>query len=191
MDPVTLDQLRKYLKSLSETELWSLLVEFFIAQGVMAVNVHGTGEHGIDVLAYVDPDNDFLHKGYNVLLQVKKGKLTLARWRNEVLGQIYEATYYPVPHHLYIDNHPRRVVLVLTGNLTGEARISIRAFNTRHEITLEVFELDDLIILFDETNYVSFILNKIRTVGVAIESEETEFTPPVVGQSFEKDADIE
>jgi hypothetical protein len=157
----------------------------------MAVEVHGTGEHGIDVLAYVNPDNDFLHKGYNVLLQVKKGDLTLARWRNEVLGQICEATYYPVSHYHYIDNHLRRVVLVLTGKLKGEARNSIRAFNTRHEVTLEVFELDDLITLFDERNYISFILDRIRTVGVAIESEETEFTPPVVGQSFDKDADIE
>ena len=81
--------------------------------------------------------------------------------------------------------------MVLTGKLKGEARNSIRAFNTRHEVTLEVFELDDLITLFDERNYISFILDRIRTVGVAIESEETEFTPPVVGQSFDKDADIE
>jgi len=183
MDPVTFSQHREYLRSLPEDKLRRLLVEFFIvSRGVRAAVVHGTGEHGVDVLAYVDPTKDFLHKGYNVLIQAKRGNVTLSRWRNEVLGPLYEATYYPVSHHYYAENHARRVWLVLTGSLTPEASNSIRVFNACHDVTIEVLELDELIQLFDEFGFVDAILVRIGEMGSEMESGERALAPPVMGE---------
>lgn len=179
-------ELRSHLQSLDEDALRIIILEFCMHQGARAGIVHGTGEHGIDVLAYVDSTRDRVGKGYNVLIQVKKGDLSLTRWRNEVLGQLFEATYYPVSHQLYTENHARRVVLVVIGAATGEVRNSIRMFNIRHEVTLEVYELEELIQVFEETGFASSLLDRIRAVGIAEELADGALTPPVVGEAPER-----
>ena len=185
MDPATLARLRSHLKSLNEDALRALILEFYICQGVAAAIVHGTGEHGIDVLAHVDRDKDFLGRGYNLLVQVKKGDLTLPRWRDKVLGQLGEAAYYRPSHHLYMERHGRRLILLVAGSTTGPARDSIHQFNTQHEVVVEIWELDQLITLFDEAGFASSLLERITEVGTPIERGEAGSAVPVIGEGPE------
>lgn len=181
MEPAALQQLRAYLESLEERQVWSLLVEYFVYQGIQAAIVHGTGEHGMDVVAYVNQEKDFLRRGYNIIAQAKTGKLDLDTWRKDVLFQILEMPYYRIPHQDYVDHLPRRVVLVVTGEITYEARNSIEEFNKKHDVTIEAFELTDLIRLFDRTGFATCKLEQITGVGQPELISAEVSPPPVVG----------
>jgi len=180
MNPADANRLRNHIRSLNEEAVWSLLLEFFMHQDINAAKVHATGEHGMDVVAFVDSGKDVLGKGYNVLIQAKKGRLGLDRWRKEVLYQLLEAPYYDIPHANYSDHLARRVLLIVTDTATPEAQDSIKLFNRKHDITVELWELDDLIRRFDSTGFAKRKLEQITGVGQVTEDV---LIPPAVGES--------
>ena len=185
MEPGEHARLKEYLEALDESEIHSLLVEYFVYRRTQADIVHSTGEHGMDVVAYVDWTQDFLRKGYNVIIQAKPGGLSLDEWRREVLFQLLELPYYRIPHHNYQEHLPRRVVLVALGDITLEARNSIKEFNKKHDVTIEALGLEDLIRLFDLTGFATSKLLQITGIGQPeaeqISAEVPSPPPPEVG----------
>lgn len=151
-------KLRDYLEKLSEQELQHLLRDFFNEKVGDAYLMHGTAEHGIDIAVKVPPGNDCIGTGQYLVVQVKRGNLNSVKWRNDVLGQLLEASYYPTIHpRLDDEGKPRRVLLILTGNLAPEVRQSVTHYNQVHCPKLEVFELDDLTGLLCEKDYCDFL----------------------------------
>jgi hypothetical protein len=192
MESVAFNQLKEYIQGLTERELWALLVEYFLHLGIKADIVHSTGEHGMDVAVLIDPSNDLLGIGCNVLIQAKTGQLGLERWREKVLYQILELPYYTIPHPSYTDHLARRVLLVVTGSATLEARRSIEEFNKKHDFTIELWEIDEVIRQFDRHDFAELKLEQITGVGYPAEAvlePPTAFgepgadvsVPPVVG----------
>jgi hypothetical protein len=164
--PCEIDLLRKHIASLTEAQIWDLLATFFISQGVRTTRLHSPGEHGMDVLACVDPGRDVLGRPHNIVIQVKPGDLTLADWR-KVLLQLLEAPYYPIGAANVEDNLPRRVVLVIAGKITPEARAGIKGYNLHHDITIESFELDEIVHLFNTTGFAEELLQQVGGLGEA------------------------
>ena len=179
MDPTSQNTLKSYLESLEEDDLWYLLVEFFTFMGIKADVVHSTGEHGIDVIAFISQYDDLMGKGHNILIQAKKGKLTLDKWRKQILYQILEMPYYRIPHRDYIDHLARRVLLVVSGEVTLETRNSIDEFNKKHDVTIEYWGENDLIRVFDRSGFADKKLEQITGVG---KPDVDKFSPPIVGQ---------
>jgi hypothetical protein len=176
MNPMAFNRLKRYIQSLKEQELWALLVEYFWYRDMRADIVHSTGEHGMDVVVFIDPSNDSLGTGCNVLVQAKTGQLGLERWRKKVLYQILELPYYTIHHPSYTDHLARRVLLVVTGSTTLEVRRSIEEFNKKHDVTIELWEIDELVRQFDRYGFAQVILGRITKVGYP---EEDIAEPPI------------
>lgn len=180
MNPDIADFIRDYLSSLSERDLWFTVTDFLLTLGLRAAVVHGSDEHGVDIVAHVTEGIDALKRGYNVVIQVKKGNVGLPEWRTQILGQLCEATYYPVTHECLVEHRARRVLLFSTGKLTNEARNAIRQFNLRHDTTIEVYELDDLVRWIGDTPFGEYLIQ--RTQGVGDKGLIPEHIPPAVGE---------
>lgn len=178
MRPDERELLKQYIEKLDEKQLWKLLVEYFGNLDLKADVVHSTGEHGMDVVAFIDPRSDVLGTGCNVVIQAKKGQLGLTEWR-EVLYQLLEAPYYRITHPDYSQHLARRVVLAISGSATLEARNSIQEFNNKHEVTVELWEINDLLRLFGRNEFAAWKLQQITGVGRGVLPAER---PPAVGQ---------
>lgn len=179
MDLVAYSRLKAYILGLGERELWALLVEYFQYLGVRADIVHSTGEHGMDVIAHYGPDQDPLGIGCNIVIQAKAGRLGLKRWRKEVLYQLLELPYYTIEQSNYPEDVARRVLLVVTGDETVEVRRSIRQYNKKHDIVIDLWDANDLIRQFGRSGFARAKLEQITGVG---ELEEPSIpSPPAVG----------
>jgi hypothetical protein len=181
MEPEAFQRFREYLTILKERQVWDLLVEFFIYRGIHADIVHGVGEHGMDVVARVNAQKDFLQKGYYIVTQAKTGKLDIDGCR-DVLRQIIEASYYRITHPNYADCLlPRRIVLVVVGEVTEQARNSIIEYNLKHDVKIEVFALNDLIKLFADTGFAAIKWEQVTGVGQPELIRAEVSAPPEVG----------
>ena len=138
------------LQALSEEDLRKLIRAFF-AKTISENNVqplHGTGEHGKDAVAVIDKDQ--LGRTQILIIQVKKGNISLTDWTNRIVGQLIEALNTQetqFPRGTSRDN-PRRLLLFLSGELTPEAFEAISAWNRTRPIPVEVFNIFDISSLF-------------------------------------------
>jgi hypothetical protein len=180
MEAARTKRLKEYIQALQEKDVWTLLQEYFLYRRIMASKVHAPGEHGMDVVVYINDREDLLGKGYNILIQAKTGKLTLDGWRKDILYQMLETPYYSIPHPNYQQQLARRVLLVITDTATPEARDSIIEFNKKHEVVIELWEIDDLLRHFDESGFNRVKLEEIEGVGQESLGDDVEL-PPTVG----------
>jgi hypothetical protein len=179
MEPEEIQKLKEHITSLAERELWALMVEFFLHQQVRAEIVHNPSEHGIDVVAFVPENQDIIGDGYYLLVQAKKGDLSLDKWRKEVLYQLLETPYYPLSHPRFKAVLPRRIFLVVTGNATQQAKESISEFNNHHDIKIELLDINELLLTFDKTGFAKSKLQQILIFGEVDTSGEA--IPPEFG----------
>lgn len=164
------DRLRQHLNSLTEDGLRSVLMAFFRDTMGRPADLHGTAEHGIDIAVRVPTDKDLVGKGLYLLVQVKCRNITASRWRNEVLGQLCESSYYPIRHQEFTEDLARRLILVTTGRLEQEVRQSVVEYNDRHRLKVEVFELEDLVGWLVEMDYVEPVVGPAEYVGLLPEA---------------------
>lgn len=140
------------LRGLSEEDLRKLVRAFF-AKNISGGNVqplHGPGEHGKDAVAVVDSLEDPLGRTQILFIQVKKGDISLTEWTNRIVGQMQEALNtleadYPRGTS---KDHPRRLLLFLSGELMPEASSAISNWNRTQPVPVEVFNIFDIQKLF-------------------------------------------
>jgi hypothetical protein len=131
------------VKSLSEAELRQVLVSQYRAKGWKAEDVHGVFEFGVDIIASIDRKTDYLEKNVLLLVQVKKGSISLSRWL-KIANQILQLMWAQIPHENFDPRIAKRVLLVFSGKLSEAARRSIWDFNRQWPIAVETFDIDDL-----------------------------------------------
>ncbi len=179
-------RLEKYIRSLKEDEIRKLLLSFFASRNVRAEILHASGEHGMDIVAYIEPKDDILGRGYNILVQAKIEKLTLDEWRKKVLYPLLELPYYSIRNANYIDALSRRILLVVSNEVTPEASHSIAEFNAKHEVTIDVWALNDMISEFERANFASQLLLLVpETLGASMHRA---IELPTVGKRIAKQA---
>lgn len=179
MGPAEINRLKEYIEALKERELWALMVEYFQYHQVRAAIVHNPSEHGMDVVAFVPEQLGIIGRGYNILVQAKSGKLTLDKWRKEVLYQLLETPYYRIDHPNYDSALPRRILLIVAGSATQQARDSIGEYNLKHEIKVELIDLDDIIYYLGKSGFAKLKLEQITGIGDLEAPDEP--TPPEFG----------
>lgn len=183
MHPREINAFREHLGSLTERELWQLLVDYFVEdRQTHATIVNSPSEHGMDVVARVEPRDDFLGQGYYILIQAKTGNLTMGAWR-KALYQLLEVPCFPIPATGYDDpDRPRRILLVVTGTITPEAHRSVRQFNRHHRVPVRALDLNELALLRGFQEYVLQRLGITLAVGEPSISPEEFAVPPVVDE---------
>lgn len=130
--------LEDYLNSIVERDFDYPLMSLLQAMGFYDIHfTHGAIEFGKDFIAKK------VEGGikYQYAIQSKKGNISQGLWRNEIRGQVEEAIVSDLSHPQFSTILPRKVVLVTTGRLTGNARLAAQEFKTKLEADSQVQEL--------------------------------------------------
>lgn len=136
----TIDNLTRYLETLDEDKFRVVIVEFlstFIFKGNIK-DYHGVGEHGADIIGAVDRDIDPFRKFQIVHIQVKKGRISLTKWRKNLCGQLAEVFSPSTYPRETGDDNSRRILLIYSGKLTQPASDAISNWNRKVPIPVEV-----------------------------------------------------
>src|SRR2546430_2348838 len=112
---------------------------------------HGGVEFGKDFIAKKVDDGI----EYQYAVQSKRGDINQSLWRNEIRGQLEEAIVSDLSHPQFNRALPRKVILVTTGRLSGNARLAAQEFKTKFETDNQVqdlifWEVEQLIQFSDE-----------------------------------------
>lgn len=114
-----------YLDGIKERELDLPFVLLLPALGYSDAHLtHGSIEYGTDFIAKNVEDG----VAVQYLFQSKAGDIPLAKWRNEIRGQL-ESAQSGSPHPRFDPALERQVVLVTTGEFTQPAWSELRQFN--------------------------------------------------------------
>ena len=122
--------LEDYLSSIREREFDYPLSALLQAMGFYDIHfTHGGVEFGKDFIAKkVDDGTE-----YQYAIQSKKGNINQGLWRDEIKGQLEEAIEIDLSHPQFNTSLPRKVILVTTGRLSGNARLATQEFKKKFE----------------------------------------------------------
>jgi len=98
---------------------------------------HGTVEFGKDFIAKRIEDGT----EYQYAIQSKRGDINQGLWRNEIRGQLEEAISSDLSHPQFNTALTRKVILVTTGRLSGNARLTAQEFKTKLERDNQIQDL--------------------------------------------------
>jgi hypothetical protein len=130
--------LEDYLSSIREREFDYPLSALLQAMGFYDIHfTHGGVEFGKDFIGKkVDDGTE-----YQYAIQSKKGNINQGLWRDEIKGQLEEAIEIDLSHPQFNTSSPRKVILVTTGRLSGNARLATQEFKKKFEKDKNVQEL--------------------------------------------------
>ena len=113
--------LEDYLSSIKERDFDFPLSSLLQGMGFYDIHfTHGAAEFGKDFIAKrVENDVE-----YQYAIQSKKGDIGQSLWRNEIRGQLEEAILSDYSHPQFNTSLPRKAILVTTGRLSGNARVT-------------------------------------------------------------------
>jgi restriction endonuclease len=120
--------LEDYLNSINERDFDYPLSSLLQGMGFHDIHfTHGAVEFGKDFIAKRVEDGT----EYQYAIQSKKGDIGQGLWRNEIRGQLEEAISSDLSHPQFNTSLPRKVILVTTGRLSGNARLASQEFKTK------------------------------------------------------------
>jgi hypothetical protein len=144
--------IKNYLAPLDEDTLRKIVYSIFytyLSDGDIQ-DYHGQGEHGLDLVGSVSEKWDPFGKKEVYLIQIKCGRLSLPKWRKDLSGQLAEAfCSITLPRNANKGN-PRRLIIILNGQLKPGTFDAIRNWNERIPIPIEVLDITGLAKLFVE-----------------------------------------
>lgn len=130
--------LEDYLNSINERDFDYPLSSLLQGMGFYDIHfTHGAVEFGKDFIAKRIEDGT----EYQYAIQSKKGDIGQGLWRNEIKGQLEEAISSDLSHPQFNTGLPRKVILVTTGRLSGNARLASQEFKTKLEREDQVQDL--------------------------------------------------
>lgn len=130
--------LEDYLNSINERDFDYPLSSLLQGTGFYDIHfTHETVEFGKDFIAKrVEGGTE-----YQYAIQSKKGDINQGLWRNEIRGQLEEAISSDLSHPQFNTSLPRKVILVTTGRLSGNARLASQEFKAKLEKEDQVQDL--------------------------------------------------
>jgi hypothetical protein len=150
--------LEDYLSGIKEERDFDFpLISLLRAMGYYDIHfTHGGGEIGKDFIAKKIKDE----VEYQCAVQSKKGDINQAEFRNNIMGQLYEASILGLSHPQFDRSMPRHVILVTTGRLIGNAPLTFQAFNDELETKfqtekVEFWGKEQLIQFFEDYGFTS------------------------------------
>ena len=154
------EEILKKLKGLSESKLRRLIENYSKDERCDSAELHGTEEHGLDVITLVKPERDFFGLEQVFLFQVKKSKITLGEWRNTLSGQLSELYFRRIRALNINENAPRRIVLVYN-EMTPSVHAAISDWNKKLPIPIETKSLNNLAVLLEREGYKARDINRL------------------------------
>ncbi len=123
--------LEDYFSSIREERDFDFpLTSLLRAMGFYDIHfVHGSREIGKDFIAKKVEDD----REYQYAIQSKRGDINQTKCADEILPQLLLASLSGLSHPQFDKGMPRRVVLVATGRLVGNAPLILQDFNETNE----------------------------------------------------------
>src|SRR6266511_4331228 len=160
--------LEDYLNNISEErDLDYPLISLLRAMGFYDIHfTHGPGEIGKDFIAKRVIDNVV----YQYAIQSKQGNINQKKLTSEVYPQILLASISGLSHPQFDKDLPRRVVVVTTGRLVGNAPLILQDLNIELETKynrekVEFWGKEQLIQHFEEFGFAS--IHQLTSRGLA------------------------
>lgn len=132
--------LRDYIQTLDETDFRSVVNKMLEIRCGYSQIRHSPSEHGMDISALYEKQNDFVSQDITVLVQVKVGILSPADLRHNIFGQMSELFVREITEAPFHPWNPRRLLLITSGRLGEEARNLINNWNDKMPLPIEVFD---------------------------------------------------
>jgi hypothetical protein len=167
------DKIIRFLKErLRQIEGYTILTE---------IPVHGTGEHGVDIVAiYKEPvGSEFL-----CYFQVKIGKIGVKRWRSEVRGQLDAMVDQPLELPEIKKDIPLRRILVHVGKMTRDAQREFVAYCKQSHPRVELWNIDNLIEIARKTADIKESQARVHLFFNVQEGEMPQFDASYFPQEF-------
>ncbi|MDP9314047.1 MAG: hypothetical protein M3R24_24740 [Chloroflexota bacterium] len=120
--------LADYLDSVKERAFDLPFISLLPSMGFYDIHfTHGQVEFGKDFIAKRVDDGVEVQYSF----QSKVGDISQTNWRNDIMGQILEASISEISHPQFDTSLPHQVVLVTTGRLKGNAALGLQELNTK------------------------------------------------------------
>lgn len=118
-----------YLAGVSEREFDQPLLAMLASIGYRDIHLtHGSTEFGKDVIAKKETPNGIVQYAF----QSKAGDVNQSKWNSDIQPQLIAAFTSDLSHPAFDQSLPLVVVLVMTGNLIGNARIGSQSFQNNY-----------------------------------------------------------
>lgn len=120
--------LADYLDNVREREFDLPFLALLSAMGFHDIHfTHGQVEFGKDFIAKRQVDGVETQFSF----QSKAGDITLAEWRNNIMGQMLDALLVGLSHPSFARELPHQAILVTTGRLAGNVSLGLQDLNRR------------------------------------------------------------
>ncbi len=137
-------KIREFLSNLDEKQFRQLLKNFFEIRCGPTILYHSISEHGLDIASVYEGKWDFIYRDSTVLVQAKVGKVSPKELRENIFGQMSELFVRTIEGKPFHPENPRRLLLVIAGEVTKEGRDLISNWNKKMPIPIELIELDEI-----------------------------------------------
>ncbi|MEM2159749.1 MAG: restriction endonuclease [Candidatus Nitrosotenuis sp.] len=137
-------KIKNYIKQLNEDDFRTVLKSFLEMKCGYAELWHSSAEHGVDIVALYKKEFDFVKRDITILVQVKKGRIGLKELRTNIFGQMSEMFVRQITTQPFHPFNPRRLLLIISGELSLESRNLIKSWNEKMPLPIELIEIDEI-----------------------------------------------
>ena len=183
-DSPNISIIRDFLQTLKEEDLYEPLRNIFILKGYKTWITHGPHELGKDLIA--------TNGEYNILINVKKGRIDQARWSGDVQPSLTELMQTPIIHIEFDKALPRKPLLVFNDVMTTPVDQKMDHFNNfyrdKGEPEVEIWDINRLTMEFNEYLFGANLLNQsyLEDISRLILSINEHFIDKTIGMQFVK-----
>ena len=181
-DSPNITVIRDFLQTLREEDLYEPLRDLFILKGYKTWITHGSHELGKDLIA--------TNGEYNILINVKKGRIDQARWSSDVQPSLTELMQTPIIHTEVNKALPKKPLLVFNDVMTTPVDQKMDHFNQfyrdKGEPEVEIWDINRLTMELNEYLFGANLLNQsyLEDISRLILSINEHFTDKTIVMQF-------
>jgi len=131
-----------YLGTLQEDDFRIILKAFFERRCGPTRMDHSVSEHGLDLASVYKGEYDFVDQDITIMIQAKVGRVAPKELRENIFGQLSELFVREIKLQPFHPHNPRRILLIVAGELSPESRILVDNWNDKIPVPIEILEIN-------------------------------------------------
>ena len=157
---------KSYLATLNEDQFRNILKNFLERRCGPTRMDHSVSEHGLDIASVYKGHHDFVYQDITIMVQAKVGKISPKQLRENIFGQLSELFVREIKLQPFHPHNPRRILLIVAGELSPESRKLVENWNDKIPVPVEILELEGITELLIEEYQT---LNTVKQLASGVE----------------------